>query len=45
MPVKELPMPPVKVQKQDVGGGVATYQPAAKGVPALALHNLKLNLN
>lgn len=44
MPVKELPMPPVQIQKPDHSGGVAVTPPDAKGqqpVPQLVL-NLKL---
>lgn len=41
MPVQELPMPPVKVQRQDTSGGAAFSQPRAdqtRPVPQLILN-------
>jgi hypothetical protein len=45
MPVKELPMPPVKVQKPDTSGNAAFY-PAKPGVapPVPQLAAVVLNL-
>lgn len=44
MPVKELPMPPVKVQRPDSSGGIVTSScKERKAAPVPHLANVKLN--
>lgn len=46
MPVKELPMPPVKIQRQDSSGGVVKHsQVAGERAPVPQIANLQLRLN
>lgn len=45
MPVQELPMPPVTVQRPDTSGGVAVHRPANNAaVPVPHLSAVQLHL-